>query len=258
MINSGFIAPLAVVTIQEGIKTRLVPLLLALLLLGVILASFAGSLGVTEVAQIQCTILASYLRFIGVLVLCLFVLNTQIREFNDKGLELVLALPIPRSHYFFGRLAGYGVLAFLVAGLFFTTLLFYAPWHQSALWGVSLFFELLIIIAFSLLSVFSFRQLPPAFITVFAFYLLSRALTSLILVGQGPIMPKFVVVNWLINSLMEGLAFVLPALDRFTQPQWLIYGTGTFSDLAFVVGQGVIYLALLSAAALVDFYRKNL
>jgi ABC-type transport system involved in multi-copper enzyme maturation permease subunit len=252
------IITIAQITAQEGIKTKLIPLVVGILLFGVMLASFAGTLSVVEADAIQSAVIGSYLRIAGVLVVCLFVLNAQVRELNDKGLDLVLALPIPRSSYFFGKLAGFASIAFFITVLFCLTLLFYTSSSQVALWGVSLFFELLIVTALSLLCLFTFNQLPAAFTTVFVIYLLSRVLTSLILVGHGPIMPKYVLVNELMNMVMAGLAFVLPALDRFTNSAWLVYNTGTTDDLSFVVGQGVIYVTLLSAAALLDFYRKNL
>lgn len=252
------ITTIAAMTAQEGIKTRLVPLVVGVLLVGILLAGFVGNLAVIEAGQIRCAVLGSYLRLVGVLVIALFVLNAQAREFHDKGLEWVLALPVPRSHYLLGKMAGFSGVALGIALLFSVTLSFYTAIDRVALWGISFFFEQMIVIALSLFCLLTFSQLPTAFTAVLAVYLLSRALTSLILVGQGPIMPQFVIVNWLMNRVMDGLAFVLPALDRFTNVEWLVYGTGTVQDLSFVVGQGLIYLVLLTLAALVDFYRKNL
>ncbi|MBF0453830.1 MAG: ABC transporter permease [Magnetococcales bacterium] len=260
---SGFFSSLqpintiASLTIQEGVKTRLIPLVLGLLFVGVLLSSFAGTLAVTESREIQSALLGSFLRLAGVLVLCLFVLNSQVREYHDKGLELILALPVPRSHYFFGKLAGHASLAFLMVLSFAATLLFYAPADQVFIWSVSLFFELLIVVALSLFCLFTFNQVPAAFTVVFAIYLLSRVMTSLILVGQGPIMPQQVVVNWVMNQMMWALSFLLPGLDRFTQSRWLAYGGAAADDLLFVVGQGTIYLLFLGGAALIDLYRKS-
>ena len=100
------------------------------------------------------------------------------------------------------------------------------------------------------------QQLDAARLPVWAD---NRPRTVVILqwVGQGPIMPKGVITVWLMNRFIDGLAFVLPALDRFTRSDWLVYGDGGWEDLLFVVVQGGIYWALLSAAALIDLYRKN-
>ncbi|MEO5354040.1 MAG: hypothetical protein H7835_12630 [Magnetococcus sp. XQGC-1] len=248
---------IAAVTVQEGVRTRLVWLVGTVLLVGVMLATFVGTLAVTESQQVQSGILGAYLRLAGVLITCLFVLNAQVREFNDKGLDLVLSLPIPRGGYFLGKLLGFFLIALAIALLFFLVLLFYAPLASVGLWSLSFLLELFIVVTLSLLCLYTFDQVPSAFTMVLAVYLLSRAIASLQLVGQGPIMPQSALYVWFINRFLDGLAFFLPALDRFTQAEWLVYGSGSLADLGFVVGQGLIYLLLLSAAALIDLYRRN-
>lgn len=258
--NAHLLRPILViarVTALEGLKVKLLWLVVGVLLAGVLLASFGGTLAVTEGAEIRIALLAPFLRLSAVLVTALFVLNSQVREFNDKGAELVLSLPIPRAVYYFGRLAGYILSVMPMALLFVAALLFYAPAGPVGLWGFSLLMELVIIIALSLLCLFTFNQVPPAFSMVLAVYLLARSVTSLQLVGHGPIMPQSAPYMVVMNGLVDGIAFVLPALDRFTRTDWLVYGGGDWADAAFVTAQGLVYLALLSGAALVDLYRKN-
>jgi hypothetical protein len=55
---------------------------------------------------------------------------------------------------------------------------------------------------------------------------------------------------------LDLVAVLLPDLDVFTQTGWLVYGGG-MQDLVPIVMQTVIYVGLLSAAALFDLYRKN-
>ncbi|HAT50875.1 MAG: ABC transporter permease [Nitrospirae bacterium] len=253
----GTILAIAKVTLLEGVRTRLPGLVLVLLGVSVTLALFAGSLAVMEVREIQAAVLGLFLRLGGVLVMVLFVLTAQVREFHDKGVDLVLSLPIPRAGYFFGRLLGFSIIALMVAIVFAGTTLFFAPVFQGMLWGVSLFFELLLVTTLSLLCLLTFNQVPAAFSMVMAVYLLARTVAILQWVGEGPIMPKGVITVWLMNRFIDGLAFVLPALDRFTRSDWLVYGDGGWGDLLFVMVQGSIYWALLSAAALIDLYRKN-
>jgi len=52
------------------------------------------------------------------------------------------------------------------------------------------------------------------------------------------------------------MVLLLPRLDEFTQTSWLIDG-GAPSALGGVFVQTAIYVALLLAAAMFDFYRKN-
>ena len=248
---------IATYTALEGVKTRLLWLVVGTALAGVMLASFAGTLSVTETVEIQRGILSAFLRFSGVLIICLFVLNSQVREFNDKGLELVLALPVTRTVFFFGKLAGYALTALPITLIFLATLAFYARIDQTLLWGVSLFFEQLIIIGLSLLCLFTFSQVPAAFSMVLAIYLLGRTLSSLQLVGHGPIMPHYTTQMVFMNAMIDAIAYILPSLDRFTRSDWLMYNSGGWADLAYVMGQGFIYLLLLSAVALIDLHRKN-
>ncbi|MBF0141303.1 MAG: ABC transporter permease [Magnetococcales bacterium] len=253
----GYVVAIARVTLLEGVRTRLPGLMVAVLVVALSLAFFAGALAVTEVREIQAAVLGSFLRLSAVLVMTLFVLTAQIREFNDKGVDLVLSLPIPRAGYFLGRLLGFLFISLAVALLCAMANMVFAPLAQAALWGWSLFFELLIVTALALLSLFTFNQVPAAFSMVMAVYFLARSVIVLQWVGQGPIMPQNVLYVWLMNRFIDALAYLLPALDRFTQSDWLVYGSGTWQDAAFVGGQGCVYLALLSLAALVDLYRKN-
>ena len=59
------------------------------------------------------------------------------------------------------------------------------------------------------------------------------------------------------DGFVEILTWLLPDLHRFTQTDWLAYNTGDWNLLFPVVSQTLIYLMLLSAIALFDFYRKN-
>jgi hypothetical protein len=54
------------------------------------------------------------------------------------------------------------------------------------------------------------------------------------------------------------LALVLPALDRFTQSAWLVDGAAGWSAIGTCAVLAAIYTALLIAAAMFDFYRRNL
>ncbi len=259
MLKSDFrpILTIAAVTALEGYRTKLLWLVAGVLLVGVALAGFGGTLAVTEGDQIQSAMLGAWLRLSAVLVTTLFVLNGQVREFNDKGLELVLSLPIPRASYYFGKLTGYIFSILPMVALFTVTLLFYAPAAQVGLWGFSLLMELILIVALSLLCLFTFNQVPPAFSMVLAVYLLARSITSLQLVGHGPIMPGYATYMVVMNGLVDGIAYLLPGLDRFTRTEWLVYGGGGWADAGFVAGQGLVYLVFLSGASLIDLYRKN-
>jgi hypothetical protein len=60
--------------------------------------------------------------------------------------------------------------------------------------------------------------------------------------------------RWLVDTL----ALVMPALDRFSQSAWLVDGAAGWAMIGVCVLQAMLYTVLLVAAAMFDFYRRNL
>ena len=85
--------------------------LLGLVLLAAIgVSGFVGELALIESIEIKVSLLAVLLRFSAVFLIATFVVTSLVRDFNEKGLDLVLALPLPRAGYVLGKLAGYSAL----------------------------------------------------------------------------------------------------------------------------------------------------
>lgn len=251
-------ATLVFLTVREGRGQKLFWVVLGILLVGLALAGFAGSLAVTEAAELRRAGLGAFLRLAAAILTPLYVLHSQFREYQDKGMELLLALPMTRTVYFFGRICGFALLILWMVLLFSGVLLFFAAPDQVALWGGSLLLELWMVATFSFLVQLTVRSLPAAFLVVLLFYLLSRAIAGLQLVGTGAIMPQQGL-QWLVTrTLLDGVAFLLPSLERFTRSEWLAYGTGGWEEARFVLMQGGSYLLLLAGVTLIDLYRKNL
>jgi len=79
------------------------------------LTLFIGELAVTESAQIQSAISGMTLRLFAVFIICIFVITSMIREFNDKGFELIISLPLDRYSYLAGKMAGFCLLGVFIA-----------------------------------------------------------------------------------------------------------------------------------------------
>jgi ABC-type Na+ efflux pump permease subunit len=188
----------------------------------------------------------------------LTVITSMVREFNDKGFELILSLPLPRAGYYFGKFLGFCAASLIVALAVGVTLALVAPLEQVALWGVSLACELLIICALSLVCMLTLNQTLPAFSVVAAFYLLARSLDAIQLIGQGPFADPTSWSQHVMNGIVAAIAALLPNLDRFTDTAWLVYSTAEFSALGPIFGQTLVYVVLLISAGLFDLYRKNL
>lgn len=244
-------------TVIESLRNRL--LLLTLLVIGVsfALVEFIGDLAITEHRVTQVAILAAFLRISAVVIVTLFVVSSTVRELNDKTLEMILAMPIKRGSYYLGKLIGFCQIAAIVALIFALLLFLYADVQQVMIWSVSLFFELLLVVALSLVMLFTFNQVPSALTGVFIIYGASRIVTSIFLMSKYPIIAHVTIAQKFMDGFIELLTWLLPDLHRYTQTEWLTYNTADWSVLLPLLAQTGIYLLFLSFVALFDFYRKN-
>ena len=245
-------------TALEAARGRLAWLVAGFTIAGCVVAVFAGEVAITETRGVRAGLLGAWLRSCAVFTVGLFVIAGMVRELHDKGIELVLSMPVPRATYCAGKLAGFAGISVLLATACGLALAGFAPPAQVALWTASLGLELLIVIAMSLLCVLTFSQITWALSTVIGFYVLSRAMAALHLMAHEPPAGSPSAADRLIRAFVDALAFVLPDLDRFTESDWLIHGAGTIADLGFAATQAAIYVALLGAATAFDLYRKAL
>ena len=244
-------------TIIEALRNRLI--LMSFLVVGIsfVLVEFIGELAITEHRVTQVAILAAFLRISAVIIITLFVVSSTIRELHDKTLEMILAMPIHRGSYYLGKLIGYLYLAVLIAVIFSVLLLLYASPDQVFIWMISLFLELTLVIALSLVMLFTFNQLPSALAGVFLIYGASRIVTSILLMSKYPIVAHTSTAQKFMDGFIELLTWLLPDMHRYTQTSWLTYNTADPGMLLPLFGQTVVYLVFLSFIALFDFYRKN-
>jgi len=246
-------------TALEAMRTRVpaTTLLTLCVLLGASL--FVRELAVTESARFQTGFYAAAARLCAVFIASLYVLASITREFNDKGLEVLLALDVPRSHYICGKLSGFVLTAAGISILLSLPLWLLAPAPAVLLWTASLAIELAIVVALALFCIVTFSQLLPAAGFVAAFYLLARSITAMRLMSAQPVAGQDTLSHQVTGALVDGLAFLLPALDAWTQTAWLVDGPSDGAALiATLAIQGAIYVTLLTAAALFDFYRRSL
>ena len=244
-------------TIIESMRNRLLWVSLLVVAISFGLVEFIGDLAITEHRVTQVSVLGAFLRLSAVVIVTMFVVSSTVRELQDKTLEMILAMPIHRSSYYMGKLMGFIHVSAIIAVIFSTLLLIYASADQVMIWGISLFFELILVVALGLVMLFTFNQIPAAITGVFVIYAASRSATSIYLMSKYPIISQTTISQKFMDGFAELLTWLLPDLHRFTQTEWLAHGTGSFSLLIPVIGQVIIYLTLLSAISLFDFYRKN-
>lgn len=257
MIRKYAVGTIARYTFVEAIKNRLFVLMIAGLVCIFGITLFLGELAITETREVQVSIMGYIARLFAVFITSLFVITTLVREFNDKTIEFIIALPVPRYAYFFGKFFGFAFLSVFVSIIVSFPVFFYTEFIQGMLWCTSLVCELFIVVALCLLCLFTLGQVTTAFFTVMAFYILARSIGTIQLISQSPILESTNVSQLFMNQLLDLIAFVIPDFGNFTQSEWLVYHTGNTDGLSMIAIQTLIYIFLLSSAALFDLYRKE-
>lgn len=242
----------------EARRTRLPILVLFVLVAGIGLAGFLSQLALTESSSLQASVLAAFFRVSTVFLCGAFVVTSMVRESNDKGTELLLSLPISRSAYYFGKLAGFGACGALIAAFFSAVMLAWSPPSAVAAWFLSLAVEAWLVAAVSLFFVVTLRDVVPALSAAAGMYLLGRTITAIQAISNSPLASDDDPLRWLAVRSIDAVALLLPPLGGATQTDWLLYAPPAAAALAGILGKMLLYSVLASAAGLFDLHRRNL
>jgi ABC-type transport system involved in multi-copper enzyme maturation permease subunit len=245
-------------TLLEAWGTRL-PWLWAAVLACIWAASlFVRQIAITESERLQWSFYASGVRLGAVLTLALYITSSMVREFNEKGLEMVLALDLSRGFYVAGKVAAFLALGVFLALAAAFPLAWVRPLEVVTLWFASLACELAIIGVFATFCVVSFQQVVPSVLLTAAFYLLARTIDALRLMSESAVLDQLGGTRALFEYAFEGIALLLPAFDRFTATEWVADAHIDDGLLLPIAVQTLVYVLLLFGATLVDFSRREL
>jgi ABC-type Na+ efflux pump permease subunit len=249
-------ATLARLVLLEARRGGLPWLALTAVALSVCLAAFLSQVALTESLALQAAIVAGVLRASAVFLVAAHVAGSVLREINDKGLELMLSLPLTRSAHYLGRLAGFAAVGAVLAVLFALPLLLWAPPLAVGAWALSLALEAALVAAAALFFSMSLAQPVPAIAATAGFYLLGRAMGTVQAIAAGPL-AEDTAVQTMARWSLDAVALLFPRLDAVTRTEWLLYGLPSPAAYAAALGGLALYAALLSAAGLFDFHRRS-
>jgi len=245
-------------TMLEAWRSRLPWLLLLTLACAFAASLFAAELAITEGGRFRVALLAGGVRFAWVFIFAVYVIGSLTRELNERGFEVALALELDRSTWVIGKLAGFLLPAGVSALLLFPLFALLAPPAAAAAWCLTLAFELSIVIAAAMFFTLNLASVPAAAVLTAGFYLLARAIDALVLIASSS--PLLASGAWreALQMVVGAVAWLLPGLGRFAQGGWLTGEVPAASMLALMGLQCAVYVALLCAAALTDFHRRDL
>ena len=128
-------------------------LLLAAFIVAAVLASiFVRQQSITESTRSQIAFLAATLRAGAVFIVAITVIQGSVREAQDKVLELMLSLDLPRGNYLTGKFLGYACLGVASAMAVSLPLLVLTDFQSVLQWAYTLLLELWIVTAFAIVA----------------------------------------------------------------------------------------------------------
>jgi hypothetical protein len=221
------------------------------------LSGFLSQVAITEGAALQASASAALLRGCAVFLIAAHVVASVVREADDKGLELALALPISRFAWYLGKLAGFACAGALLAALFALPLLLWAAPTNLAAWCLALAAETALVAAAALFFASALGQTAAAIAATAGLYLLARAISAIQAIASGPLAGDNLA-DQAARWVVDGLALLLPRLDAVARGDWLLYGAPPAAELAQSLAGVALYVLLLAAAGLFDISRRNL
>lgn len=250
-------ATLVRLALLEARRGGLAWLALASVALGVGLAAFLSQLAITESRSLQASVIGALLRAGAVFIVASLVIASIRRELDEKRLELMLALPLSRTHQYLGRFAGFAVIAMCLSAVFAIPLLLWAPATAVLAWGVSLACETTLVAAIALFFGLTLAEFVPAFAATAGLYLLARMMPTIQLIASGPLNEPSPFQE-AARVGVEAVALLLPGLSAVTRTEWLVYGAPPAAPYLSAIAGLLVYGILIVVAGLFDFHRRNL
>jgi ABC-type transport system involved in multi-copper enzyme maturation permease subunit len=250
-------ATVARYTLLEARRSGLPWLAVGCIVVALALAAFVSQVAITEGLRLQLAVAGALLRAGAVFLLAAHVVASVAREANDKGIELALALPLSRPAWYLGKLLGFAACGALLALAFVLPLSLWAGPAELAAWGLSLALECALIAAAALFFASALAQVVPAIAATAGLYLLARAITAIQAIASGPLAEQ-TIAGKIARESVNAVAYLLPQLDSVTRTDWLVYGAPAGLPYLQAIAAMALYFALLAAAGLFDFSRRNL
>lgn len=251
-------ATIARFTIIDGLRSRWALVVLALIGAALTLGAFGGSLALTESGRVSLVAFAPVLRIASVLAIIVFVTAATVREIDERSRLMMLAAPLSRSAWVLAKFTGIAVLATITAAACALPLLvFHLPGTAagSVAWLLSLALELVVVGGLTLTMACSLAQVPSAVLAASGCYLLARLIGAAMLLNErAPLADQRAVAD-AGSFVLDAIGMLMPRLDLFTQTPWLLGAAP--ADLPAVVGQAVLYSAIVVTLAALDFGARD-
>jgi len=240
----------------EAIRGKIIWIIAALMIMAMMLSLFVSQAALTETRESQVALMAGFLRISSILVMIFFVVSSIARDFQDKSIELLFAVSIPRYQVFIGKFFGFSLLSFLISGFYFFIFLFFSEAEAAFIWSVSFWFELSLMALLSLIFILSLENVALSLMISLGIYVLMRLMPAIQSMGEGPMQDGLF--NQFINSMIDIIALFLPRLDLFSQSSWLIVNEISGIDIISFLIEFMLYVTFFILVGVFDLKRKSI
>jgi hypothetical protein len=248
-------AILARLVLLEARRSALPWLAAASIACALVLAAFLSGVALTEGRELRIAVIAALLRACAVFLVAAQVAASVQREIDDKGLEQMLSLPLPRAMQYLGRLAGFAACGTVLALAVAAPLALWAAPERLLAWTASLALECTLVAAVALFFSMGLAQVVGTISATLALVVLGRSMAAILAIAAGPLADE-TLAGRLAARLVDALAFILPRLDLATRTDWLLYGVPSVGEYAMALAGLAAYALLVAAAGVFDFYRR--
>lgn len=233
------------------------------LLIGVIAAAYIssvlGSTAMLEPEQMTLSFTAASARVIIMVGIIVFIGFHMRNAFDAKEIDVLLSRPISRTTLVLSYWLGFATVATClvlptVALMYFVKVLNMTGYF---LWAVSLLLESWLVVSIALFAALTIRSGVGTVLASLAIYTLSRMMGFFVSTTKSGVLFQAEEANIASTWLMKIISIVVPRLDFFAHSKWLIYGAKSYDDLFLFLVQGLVFIPLLIAAAVIDFKRKQ-
>lgn len=242
-----------------ALRDRLFIGILSLVLLATYVAAVLGGTALVETQEMTLVYAAGASRLILMVGLVVFICFHVRNAFDTKEIDVILSRPISRGNLVFSYWLGFMVVgsALILPILAIMAMLGIISHPGFAWWSLSLFLEVMLIVAVALFSALTLKSAVSSVLASLAFYTLSRMMGFFIATAHSGALFSHKTWNFLARYSLEAVSAIVPRLDFYAKTQWLVYNIKDFHEVRLFVLQTAIFAPLLIGAAMFDFRRKE-
>lgn len=220
---------------------------------------FLGSTAIVEQHEMIISFVASSSRALIQIGLILFVIFHIKRMFVNREIDFIISQPVSRKQFIFS----YWVALTIISMLIIIPVVFVVGCMQHInviglfYWAISIFFESIMVVAFSLLVSLCIESGIVAILSAFCFYVVSRMIGFFVASDAHNVVPVGGLFQNILHYLLQFMSVIVPRLDLFCNSEWIIYGDIKTKDILIYMTQSAVYIPLLLLVSFIDISKKD-